>query len=33
MSRIFYNHYMVPVSRPNARLFWDTMPPVALLAA
>lgn len=32
-GRIFYNHYMVPVSRPAARLFWATIPPFALLAA
>lgn len=32
-GRIFYNHYMVPVSRPDARRFWSTVPPVALLTA
>lgn len=32
-GRIFYNHYMVPVSRADARRFWATVPPVALLAA
>lgn len=31
-GRVFYNHYMVPVSRRDARLFWSTIPPVALLA-
>jgi integrase len=30
-GRVFYNHYMVPVSRADARQFWDTVPPVALL--
>lgn len=30
-GRVFYNHYMVPVSRPDARLFWGTIPPAALL--
>lgn len=30
-GRVFYNHYMVPVSRPAARLFWSTIPPFALL--
>lgn len=32
-GRVFYNHYMVPVSRPEARLFWATVPPVAFLTA
>jgi hypothetical protein len=31
MSRVFYNHYMVPVSGPDARLFWSTTPPFGLL--
>ena len=26
-GRIFYNHYMVPVSRPIARQFWGIVPP------
>lgn len=30
-GRVFYNHYMVPVSRPDARRFWSIIPPVALL--
>lgn len=30
-GRVFYNNYMVPVSGPNGRLFWATIPPVALL--
>lgn len=32
-GRIFYNHYMVPVSRADARLFWATIPPVGLLTS
>lgn len=32
-GRIFYNHYMVPVSRPEARRFWSTIPPAGLLAS
>jgi integrase/recombinase XerD len=30
-GRIFYNHYMVPVSRVDARLFWGIVPPAACL--
>jgi len=30
-GRIFYNHYMVPVSRAEARAFWSIVPPTALI--
>lgn len=32
-GRVFYNHYMVPVSGPDAKKFWATIPPVAFLTA
>jgi integrase len=32
-GRIFYNHYMVPVTRAAARQFWATVPPVGLLTS
>lgn len=30
-GRVFYNHYMVPVSKADAHRFWATIPPVALI--
>lgn len=32
-GRVFYNHYMVPVSRADAQRFWATIPPAGLLTA
>jgi integrase len=32
-GRVFYNHYMVPLPKWEARLFWGIIPPVALLTA